>query len=318
MPDKYMSRISYDGDLTTVLTEITTEFGLGSYRSHELIPIGYEDLNLKVEVDYGIYLVKIFAQSRTQADISRYVRIIESVLNAGILHPKMFTHGSGRYIYRPRKTILQLVVMEWLDGSSYWDLGEKPTTQERSELIASAAKINLLPYKPSFTYDSWAINNFGNEYRINSQYLSTSNNSAVSSVLGEFEAIDHQSLPHCLVHGDLISTNVIKTSHGLYFIDFSVANYLPRVQELAVLLCDLLFDASAITNAVALYNEALDEYQKHIKLERIELDVLPTYIRAAHAMHILPASKFMAQGEDTYENRHWLNLGRAGLHTPIN
>ena len=69
---------------------------------------------------------------------------------------------------------------------------------------------------------------------------------------------------------------------------------------------------------VKVYDEALDEYQKRIKLMPRELEALPTYIKLAHAMHILLANyEKVAKDDDSEENEYWLEEGRAGLKQMI-
>lgn len=313
MSDKYLSRIDYSQDLALPLQEVARAFNLGSYRAHHVIPVGYEDLNLRLATSRGSYFVKLFAKTRSSSDIERYVGTIETVLAAGIRHPRLGADETGSHLYRLADGKVALVVMEWIDGESFWDAGLKPSESEITELLTLAARINRLTYRPEFNYDSWAINNFAEEYRRCVPSLSDDDKPYIAAALEAFQAIDHGRLPHALVHGDLISTNVLRAAQGLYAIDFSVANYLPRIQEIAVLMSDLLFDETDDSRTQANLARALEIYQTELKLEPIELAALSAYIRAAHAMHVLQTSRFIMLGENDDENRHWLRLGRAGL-----
>ncbi len=317
MDEKYLQRIGFDGNLEDKLSEIIDAFNLGKYEQHKIITVGYEDFNIELITDTGKYFVKIFANTRTQEDINRYVAVIEEVLKWGVKHPQLLETNKRKRLYRDVTGKLQLLVMEWLEGNSFWDLHRKPTETERKELVGDAAQINKSSFNPLFTYDSWSINNFAQEFRKHKETLINEDKSLVEKALIDFQTIDHKSLPHALVHGDLISTNVMNTRSGLYLVDFSVANYLPRIQELAVLLTDLLFDSDDADNAKKMYEEAKTEYYKHIQLTDKELAVLPIYIKAAHAMHIIPPSRFIADGEDNDENRYWLNLGQKGIRLGI-
>jgi homoserine kinase type II len=317
MADKYLSRINYSQDLTPLLQQVAESFGVGAYQAHHVIPVGYEDLNVRLDTTRGSYFVKLFARSRLSSDIVRYVSIIEKVMAAGVRHPRLLADNIGEHLHYLADGKVSLVVMEWIDGESYWDAGLKPSDPEVTELVATAARINQLPFCPEFSYDSWAINNFEHEYERFQQHLSSEDRPLVADVLIAYRAIDHAHLPHGLVHGDLISTNVLRTKRGLYVVDFSVANYLPRVQELAVLMSDLLFDETDPVRTRASYQRALNDYQADLTLEPAELLALPTYVRAAHAMHVLSTSKLIARGEDDAENQHWLRLGRAGLRQTI-
>lgn len=122
-------------------------------------------------------------------------------------------------------------------------------------------------------------------------------------------------MPHCLVHGDIIKTNVVKSKSGeLYILDFAVSNYYPRIIELAVLFSNMLFDENNLGTFPDYYKLALDEYQKATPLSSKELETLPLFVKIAHAMHIIPPIREQKLNKNTSdENLYWLNLGRIGL-----
>lgn len=100
----------------------------------------------------------------------------------------------------------------------------------------------------------------------------------------------------------------------MWVIDFSVSNYYPRIQELAVLACDVCFDDSSRNNSERKLAAALDEYQKIIPLKKQELDALPLFVKIAHAMHVIGGTYEKAVHHNaTKENAHWIQQGRAGL-----
>jgi len=83
---------------------------------------------------------------------------------------------------------------------------------------------------------------------------------------------------------------------------------------LAVLACNLFFNAKSKEESENNLNIALEEYQKRIPLTDKELVTLPTYIKLAHAMHILCANyEEVAKNNVSEENEYWLQQGRAGL-----
>ena len=62
------------------------------------------------------------------------------------------------------------------------------------------------------------------------------------------------------------------------------------------------------------YKLALDEYQKQNKLTKLEVETLPLYLKAAHAMHVIGAGREKyKKGNESDENEYWLNQGRNGL-----
>lgn len=137
----------------------------------------------------------------------------------------------------------------------------------------------------------------------------------IQSLIDEFDNMQIDKLPHCFVHGDIITTNVMEDNNSkIYIIDFSVSNYYLRIQELAVLACNLFFNPNSITETENNLKVALEEYQKKIKLTDKELESLPLYIKFAHAMNLLSANfEKVVNKNDSDENEYWLNLGRSGL-----
>ncbi len=237
-------------------------------------------------------------------------------IRQGVNHPKLLKSNQGfLYMNNIGGTKLRLCVMDFIEGKDFFNLNEKPTIDELKTLAKQAALINMMNIKPKHIYDSWAIVNFIQEFERKRKYISKDDLKYLEPLLKDFKEMNIEGLPHCFVHGDIISTNVIRDKDGnLWIIDFSVGNYYPRIQELAVLACDLCFDLKDKEKGESNFKTVLSEYQKVIKLTKEELRVLPTYIKLAHAMHVICASyeKF-AKGNTTRENEYFLSHGRAGL-----
>jgi hypothetical protein len=136
----------------------------------------------------------------------------------------------------------------------------------------------------------------------------------VFPLAAEFAALDISTLPHCFVHGDLITTNVLRDkAGGLWIVDFAVSNFYPRIQELAVLACNLCFDENDPVKSQGNLEILLKSYQEDVALKERELRGLPIYVRLAHAMHLLEANYEQAvRGNNTEENVYFLRQGRAG------
>jgi Ser/Thr protein kinase RdoA (MazF antagonist) len=172
-----------------------------------------------------------------------------------------------------------------------------------------------MPIRPDFIYDAWAIVNFPREYAEKGRYLEPADDLLVKPLVNHFAELEIDKLPHCFAHGDLIATNVMKDKTGaLWIVDFAVSNYYPRIQELAVLACNLCFDETDADQSRNKGRVLLETYQKAVPLTITELKAAPTYVRLAHAMHLLEANyERIAGGNDTLENAYWFRQGRAGL-----
>lgn len=316
MQNNFQRRINYQGDLKPLLQQICQDFDIGEYKSYEVVPIGYEDFNLFVSTDKSKYFVKVFGSFRDKSECSRYIEIMESVLKAGVSHPKLYKSTKG-YLYEMVNDGLidRLCVMQFVDGKIFYELQTIPSVEEMRFVIKQAALINKISIKPPLVYDQWAITNFLKEYEEKHQHLHSDDKNLIEPLVEVYKSLSIENLPYCFVHGDITKTNTMKSVTGdIYILDFAVANYYPRIQELAVLLCDLFFDPENPDDFIKNYNSALTEYQKYISLTDDEINKLPSYVRLAHAMHILLANyEKVANKNDSAENEYFLKTGKIGL-----
>ncbi|MBI2421098.1 MAG: phosphotransferase [Candidatus Levybacteria bacterium] len=313
----FQQRIGYLGDLMPLLSRICSDYKIGNYLTHSIIPMGYEDLNLIIETDSHRYFVKIFAKSREDKDCQRLIDIILATGHAEVDQPEIYPFNKDKFLYK--KEIngipIRLCVMQHIKGKTFFELEVKPSIEEAELIIENAARINSINLKPSFVYDSWAIINFLNEYGQKKQYLKDVEKIIMDKLADELSSLSIQDLPYCFVHGDLIKTNIMRDNLGsIYILDYSVANYYPRIQELAVLFCDFLFDKDSLSDFNKMFDFIINEYQRSQKLKEIELKTLPLFIKLAHAMHVLCATyEKEVKNNQTKENEYFLNIGRIGL-----
>lgn len=313
---EFQRRTGYEGALPPVLDQLTSLYGIGDYVSHSPVLMGYEDFNLKLETGKGKYFVKMFATFRTDEECRNYTGIIEKVLQAGVSHPTLYIGPNGPMFELPVDgKILKGCVLQFLEGQSFYETGFLLTSEEMREIVRQAAKINTLDIQRRDMYDSWAIPNFLTELEKNRHLLTPEDLILLDQIAVRFSTLDLNSLPQSLVHGDIIKTNVLKTNDGrLYVLDFSVSDSSPRIKELAVLFCNLLFDEKNPESFPEFYRLGLEEYQKTIPLSPQELSALPVFVQAAHAMHVIcPTHEKIVNGVDNPENEYWLNLGKIGL-----
>lgn len=312
----FQKRIHYQDDLKPFLEQVCQDFGIGEYNSHKIVPIGYEDFNLFLKTNKDKYFVKIFGSFRDFKECSRYVDIIEHAIKAGVSHPLLYKSKQG-FLYEISINGLtdRLCVMEYINGKIFYQLQTNPSLEEMRFIIKQATLINRINLKPPLVYDQWAITSFLEEYKKKNRYLNKEDKALIEPLVEVFNSLSIEKLPHCFVHGDIIKTNTMKSVNGdIYILDFAVANYYPRIQELAVLLCDLFFNPKNPKSFPGNYNLVLNEYQKYIQLTPNEIEKLPSYVKLAHAMHILLANyEKVVNGNISAENEYFLGMGRIGL-----
>ena len=315
MQELFKKRINYAGELEDISQQVCKDYKLGKLKANKLILQGYEDFNFIIETIKNKYFVKVFASFRTLEDCIRYTEIMKKAVEANVSTPKVYKSEQG---YLSTTTInkakLRLCVMEYIDGENIYESKQKLNSNEIKFVAHQAARINSINLKPHFIYDSWAITNFLKEYEGKGKYLKPRDAKVVEPLIKKFKDLKIDTLPHCFVHGDIIATNLMRDKNdGLKIIDFAVSNYYPRVQEIAVISCNLLLDKNKdVTDQNT--ELLLKEYQKKIKLTERELEVLPTYTKLAHAMHVLRANyEDVVNNDHSEENKYWLNQGRTGL-----
>lgn len=310
-------RLEYIGDLTPVVERICEAYEVGQLTATSVVEVGYEDCNVVIETNQAKFLAKMFAKTRTPEEISRYTTTMQKVVEAGVNHPELLTTSSGEVTYTDSG--ITLVLMRYVEGETYFELDEAPNDAERKAILEQAAKINGIDYKPPFLFDSWAIPNIRAMFEKVKQYVEPDDLALVEQAMAKYEAIPLDDLPYTFVHGDFTKTNVIKGKDGkVYIIDFSVANWYPRIQELAVISANLLHDKNNDTSLEDRCKLVADEYSEFSPLNEAEREHLPAYALAGVAMEFMGShqEKYI-NGNDTEETDYWLSLGRAGLRKAL-
>jgi Ser/Thr protein kinase RdoA (MazF antagonist) len=311
-----VDRLDYRGSLTPVVERVCEAYGVGQLTTSSIVEIGYEDCNVIIETDQDKFVAKMFAKTRTPDDIARYTTTMKKVVEAGVHHPELLVTSSGEITYNDSG--ITLVLMRFVEGKSFLELDRAPTDEERKAVLEQAAKVNGIEYQPPYLFDSWAIPNIHAMYEKIKQYIEPEDLALVKQVMAAYDAIPVGDLPHAFVHGDFTKANVIKSGDGnIYILDFSVANWYPRIQELAVIAANLLHDNSK-TTLEQKCEQVIHEYSEFNPLTDDEKKYLPTYALAGIAMEFMGAhqEKFI-NGNDTEETDYWLSLGRAGLRKAL-
>ncbi len=313
---KFWKRINFKGKLDDISQIVCKEYSLGNLISNKIVFIGYEDFNYILHTDQGKFFVKVFANFRSQDECKRYIEVMTVAVKSKVSTPKIYKSKQGSMCtIKQDNNLLNLCVLEYIDGNSLFAMKELPNEKEIKFLAHQAAIINSIKIKPSFIYDEWAITNFPKEFRKKGKYLNSEDMTLIKPLLKKFEDIKIDTLPHVFVHGDILTTNVIKDKNSkLWIVDFAVSNYYPRIQELAILACNLCYRKEDKNQNESNFKLALKEYQKTLKITNKEKQALPTYIQLAHAMHILSANyEKVFLKNTTLENKYWLEQGRTGL-----
>lgn len=312
-------RLFYTGPLKPVLERACVAYRVGALLASSILTTGYEDCNCKLQTAEGTFVAKVFSKLRTEEVITRYVHIMEQSILADVHHPELFRTNTGSLLFKDQETGLSMVLMQFIQGKTFLDLDRAPTSEERTQVLAEAAKINKIDHHPVYLFDAWAIPHIETTFEKVRDFMSADDRLLVEEVIHRYKQVPTDSLAHCFVHGDFTKANVIKGDDGkIYILDFSVANWYPRIQELTIIVENLHYNrhkpvclaetCALIANEYSVLNPLAPEERLH----------LPTYALAGAAMEFIGShqEKFV-KGHDNEETAYWLNLGRTTLRTEL-
>jgi len=278
MTDHFKKRIGYFEDVKHISLQVCKDYNLGEFKLNIPIEMGYEDFNFVLKASSGKYFVKIFAKSRNLEECQRYLDIMEKVIQNKILTPKLLSSSQG-FMYR--KSIqgieIRLCVAEFVNGKTLFELEDGLSIEDIKFIARQVSLINLIDLRTEKVYDTWAITNFLKEFERKRRVLSRKDLALIEPLVKKFEEMKINELPHCFIHGDIRTTNVMRDiNNKLWIIDFSVSGYYPRIQEIAVLACDLLFDRENYDKSKNNLKIFLKEYQQTLnhsglKVQRFQL-----------------------------------------------
>jgi len=309
-------RLNYTGDLGLVVDHLCEIYKVGNLINFSVIGIGYEDCNVFIETSEGKYVAKIFSKERNQEAITRYSTIMEKAVEAGVNHPQLLKTKLGEIVFSDSQANgISMVLMKFVSGGTFLEFNRAPDVEEQRAVIEQAVKVNRIDYHPPYLFDSWAIPNIKQMFDRVRQYIQPDDIGFVERAIALYSEIPVEKLPHCFVHGDFTKANVLKGDDGkIYILDFSVSNWYPRIQELAVISANLLHDENDSVSLRDRTELVSTEYEALNPLTLEEKQYLYAYALAGVAMEFMGAhqEKFI-KGNNTEETEYWLNLGRNGL-----
>ena len=315
--NNFDKRINLNVPLKDLSLIVCRQYNLGKFIDNKLIKIGYEDYNYILTTSKGKFVVKVFSNERTDEDCIHLAERASVPIEYGLSCPKIYkVDNNALAIVSLKDNKYRLIVMDYIEGNDFFTLKQLPNDDEIKLIAQELAKLNQIQYNPPFIYDKWAIINFAKEYENYKDILDKENQSELEKVYQMFENVDFSKLKYGYVHGDIIETNVIKDSNGksLYFIDFSVANYLPRIVDIAVTICDLCLNLDDVNVSKQRIKEFLSSYESISSLSKYEKECLKVFLLTHQANTILQTTKEKKiLNNDSQENESFLRKSKFGL-----
>lgn len=315
MSNKFYSRIRFDGDSRKLINDTASEFDLGEVQSSNILAVGFEDCNIKIVTETGLYVVKAFATFRDNEQIKRYVNVMVKAVEGGVNHPLLHKTQSDEYIYYHSSGV-KLVVMDFIAGKTYFDSKTIPNDHELSQVMEEAVKIHALDLAPPKVFDEWSAEHIVAMYEKTKDFLGEDGRRLATKAIERYSSIDFSKLSRCFVHGDLISTNVLKgDDEKIWVLDFAVSNVYPKIQEVAVISTSLLTDMNEHTLLSERVSRAKDSYlDAGGKLSEYDCKILLDFATGCAGQEFMGGHKLkFIDMDDSEESNHWINLGRQSL-----
>lgn len=314
--NRYYSRIDEIEDINILSTLVCKEYQLGNLIDTYVIEIGYEDFNAIITSSTGKYLMKVFRNSRNDKEVEECInRSYMAALN-NVKTPKIYKNSKNEIvtIIKHLNSRFRLSVIEYIDGSNFFDLKRKPTLNELSKIVDIGSNLNKINYKPNFIYDPWAITSFCNEFEKKKKYLEEKYLKIVEPIYNKFKEFEYDKLPKAFVHGDMMSTNLmLDKNKDIWLIDFSVSNYTARLNEIVVICDDVALIPNNKEESEMRIKIAFDEWCTKVNATEFEKESFQMLFDVANAINVLNPLYEIATGNDSEETLMHLNAGLFAL-----
>ena len=314
--NEFERRINLNIKLDELAKNVCNNYKIGEFKNCETIKIGYEDFNFILETDSGKFVVKVFNRNRLDEDCENLAKRASLPYEKGFSCPEIYKCGQN-LVY---KTVInnvnyRLIVMEYINGKDFYSLKELPTDFELEQIAYEMAKLNAIEFNPPFIYDHWAIVNYAKEYKENIHLIKGTEKKLLDKALMLFNTVDFSKLKYGFVHGDIIKTNVLRDRGGrLYFIDFSVSNYLPRIVDIAVTIGDLCFDINDANETKRKAQLFLKAYESCARLSEYEKECLNKFLFCHQAITVLETTREkIVENNNSEENELFANEGKKAM-----
>jgi Ser/Thr protein kinase RdoA (MazF antagonist) len=303
IPQIISQRVQLKTSLDNIVQKIVQIYRLGKIVNCERFEKGYEELNLKITTNKGIFVAKIFSRTRSKEKISDYITGLIEFSKANIPVPKLISAGES-FIQNIHESYV--CVMDYFEGTSFTQ--KNPNINDIKEIVQILAKIHKLNFKIKPNYDPWGTANLPAEFKIKSKYLNQKDLKLVQPIVDRFLLIDFSKLKKSIIHGDLQKQHVLKNQKGDYCIlDLGCMDYNATIIDLAV------FAAQFGLNTA----DVLKTYLKFNNLSAQEISFLPLLIEATFAVYLIQSNYLISTNKDrSSQTQKWLKQDRLALKKP--
>lgn len=306
--EKIYNRIGKKIDLKKLSVEICEIYNIGKYLEHKLIEnVGIDDLSYILYTDKSKFLIKIINYNKTIQEINQFIKKNDIIAKNKIQAPRIVLNNRNHiYSTEINGLYINCCVIEYIEGNDLYTIGERISKNDIDKLIDIIIPMHKIQDKLKIDYDEYCFMKINEAYKKTSHKISKKLKNEVKNFLEEYKKIDFKKLPNCFVHGDLISSNIMKDKNEkLWLIDFFESGTGIRILDIVKILNGVLFLYYDKENSKDLETYFLKQYQKYSKLTEYELKVLPT-LRKADSYVGLMLGEYDLLMEEKRETKFWL------------
>lgn len=284
--DRFFDRIDKIEDIGILSEQVCKEYNLGDYIDTSIIEIGYEDFNAIITTSMGKYFMKVFRNSRDDEEVREVIERAYVAEQSGVRSLKVLKNSNENIItnINYNNSNFRLAIMEYIEGSNFFQLDREATLDELLKIADLASEFGNINYKPNFIYDTWAISSFIEEFDKKKQYVSKEYMQYIQPIYDEF-----------------------------WVVDFSVSNYTARLNEIAVASSDFAVIEGKKQESEKRIKAMFERWAKNVGAIDFERNAFQILFRVQNAIDILNPSYEIAIGNNSEENKMYLELGKFGL-----
>lgn len=311
IPKIISQRINLTMPLEKLVNQVVKNYFLGKIIKLERFKIGYEELNLKLTTNKGIFVIKIFSKTRNLEKLNDYLKGWQEFAKNDIPVAKLLKSSQG-YLFGQQNNYL--CVSRFFDGQSFTQT--KAGKQDFAKITDYLARIHQLKFKILPNYDPWGTANFLSEFKLKKKYLTFKDLNNISKIADDFSQIDFKKLTKSIIHGDLQKQHVLKNKFNKYCIlDLGCMDYNASVIDLSIFLAQFCFDQNKkLTENLHVFDFCRKQYLKINQLNPYELSLVPILVKATFGLYIIQCSFLLNSGKDqSRQTKNWLQEDRQAL-----
>lgn len=307
--EKIFERIGKEINLENLSKEICRVYKLGDYKEYKLILVGIDDLSYFLDTTNGKYIVKIINHEKTNEEINEFIQKNSVITRNNVKAPKLISYDENYlFTYDMDGLHINLVVMEYIDGSDLYSIDKQITKKDIEKLIDILIPLHKIEDKiENKEYDEYCFMKIKEDYQKTKNVLPRYIREQVGKIIKDFEKIELEKLPKCFIHGDLISSNIMKDKNkDLWLIDFYQSGIGVRILDIVKVLNSVIDNYKYENDTEELEQYFIEEYNKRMPLTEYELEILPILRKIDVCVGMMMETFDAIEGRDNEENQYWL------------